>query len=70
MMDWIVEEFTAGFPDAKQVVSVTVRLVFAMILGAVVGIQRERSGKPAGLRTHMLVALGAALIVIAPIEFG
>ncbi|MGH7824972.1 MAG: MgtC/SapB family protein, partial [Candidatus Binatia bacterium] len=42
----------------------------AMILGAVVGIQRERSGKPAGLRTHMLVALGAALIVIAPIEFG
>jgi putative Mg2+ transporter-C (MgtC) family protein len=35
----------------------------AMILGAVVGLNREFSKKPAGLRTHMLVAGAAALIV-------
>ena len=49
---------------------ITVRLIVAMIFGAVIGIQRERAGKPAGLRTHMLVALGAAVFVIASGEFG
>jgi putative Mg2+ transporter-C (MgtC) family protein len=39
-----------------------------MLLGAIVGVQRERSGKPAGVRTHMLVASGAALFVLAPLE--
>ena len=69
-MDFILEEIVAGFPDAKELASLTVRLVFAMALGAVVGAQRERSGKPAGLRTHMLVSLGGALVVIACLEFG
>ena len=41
-----------------------------MILGALVGAQRESIGKPAGLRTHMLVAMGAALFVLAPLEAG
>ncbi len=41
-----------------------------MLLGAIIGIQRERTGKPAGLRTHMLVSMGAALFVLAPIELG
>jgi putative Mg2+ transporter-C (MgtC) family protein len=41
-----------------------------MILGAVIGAQRESSGKPAGLRTHMLVAMGGALFVLAPLETG
>jgi len=45
-------------------------LVVAMLLGGVVGIQREWTGKPAGLRTHMLVALGAALFVLGPVEAG
>lgn len=49
---------------------ITVRLIVAMIFGAVIGIQRERAGKPAGLRTHMLVALGAAVFIIASGEFG
>jgi len=51
-------------------VRITVRLIVAMIFGAVIGIQRERAGKPAGLRTHMLVALGAAVFIIASGEFG
>src|SRR5262245_53909548 len=69
-MDIILEELTAGLPDARQITRVIIRLVVAMLLGGVVGIQREWTGKPAGLRTHMLVALGAALFVLAPVEAG
>jgi putative Mg2+ transporter-C (MgtC) family protein len=69
-MDWLVEEVIAGLPDASQMASLTVRLVIAMVLGAVIGLQRERTGKPAGLRTHILVCLGATLLIVAPSEFG
>jgi putative Mg2+ transporter-C (MgtC) family protein len=69
-MDIILEELTAGLPDARQLARVVIRLLVAMLLGGVVGIQREWTGKPAGLRTHMLVALGAALFVLAPVESG
>ncbi|MCI0391512.1 MAG: MgtC/SapB family protein [Acidobacteria bacterium] len=69
-MDIIFEELVAGMPDTRQLVRVIIRLLFAALLGAVVGIQRERTGKPAGLRTHMLVSLGAALFVLAPTEIG
>ena len=69
-MDIILEELTAGLPDTRQITRVIIRLLVAMLLGGVVGIQREWTGKPAGLRTHMLVALGAALFVLAPMEAG
>jgi putative Mg2+ transporter-C (MgtC) family protein len=69
-MDIILEELTAGLPDTRQIARVIIRLLVAMLLGGVVGIQREWTGKPAGLRTHMLVALGAALFVLAPVEAG
>ncbi|MBT3267660.1 MgtC/SapB family protein [Candidatus Poribacteria bacterium] len=36
---------------------------FAMVLGGLIGWERDRSGKPAGLRTHMLVAGSASLLV-------
>jgi len=35
-----------------------------VLLGAIIGFQRERAGKPAGLRTHMLVAMGSVLFVL------
>jgi putative Mg2+ transporter-C (MgtC) family protein len=38
-------------------------------LGAIVGIEREITHKPAGLRTHMLVSLGASLFTIVSIDF-
>ena len=69
-MDIILEELTAGLPDARQLARIVIRLLVAMLLGAVVGIQREHTGKPAGVRTHMLVSLGAALFVLAPVEAG
>ena len=64
-MDVIWEELLAGLGDTRQILHVLVRLVAATLLGAVVGIQRERAGKPAGLRTHMLVTLGTAVFVLA-----
>ena len=57
-------------PDGQQMVRVVVRVVTAALLGALLGAERERAGKPAGLRTHMLVALGAALFVLFPAESG
>lgn len=64
-MDIFWEELTAGLPDARQLIHVLIRLVAATILGAVIGLQRERAGKPAGLRTHILVMLGTTVFVLA-----
>jgi putative Mg2+ transporter-C (MgtC) family protein len=69
-MDAILEELTAGLPDSRQFARIVIRLLGAMLLGAIVGVQREHTGKPAGLRTHMLVSLGAALFVLAAVESG
>ena len=46
------------------------RIVLAAILGMGVGLQRELAGKPAGLRTHGLICMGAALFTIISIKFG
>jgi putative Mg2+ transporter-C (MgtC) family protein len=40
------------------------RLVVAVFVGALVGYERERKGKPAGVRTHGMVCLGAALFTV------
>lgn len=45
-------------------VEMVLRLLLASALGAVIGYQRERAGKQAGLRTHMLICVGAALFAI------
>lgn len=64
-MDIFWEELTSGLPDVRQLVHVIIRLIAATILGGVVGIQREKARKPAGLRTHILVSLGTAVFVLA-----
>jgi putative Mg2+ transporter-C (MgtC) family protein len=64
-MDPLWHELTNGFPDRNRLIIVLLRVFAAVLLGAVVGIERERAGKPAGLRTHMLVSLGTAVVVIA-----
>jgi putative Mg2+ transporter-C (MgtC) family protein len=47
------------------------RLIIAAILGAIVGIERERHEHPAGIRTHMLVSIGsAAFTVLSIYSFG
>jgi putative Mg2+ transporter-C (MgtC) family protein len=45
-------------------------LLLAVALGAIVGVEREISHKPAGLRTHMLVSLGACLFTMMSTLFG
>lgn len=42
----------------------TLRLVLALVLGGVVGLEREQNNHPAGFRTHILVCLGACLIML------
>lgn len=43
---------------------ILLRLLFAMLVGAVIGTEREYTHRPAGMRTHMLVALGACTVMI------
>ncbi len=69
VIDTIRGEFS-DLPDAAQVTRIAVRLLMAAILGGVLGFEREQKGKSAGLRTHMLVALGAALFVLVPQQMG
>lgn len=47
-----------------SVTEITIRLLLAGLLGAVIGYEREVHARPAGLRTHMMVCLGAALAMI------
>ena len=44
---------------------IVMRICLATVLGAIVGIERERSERAAGLRTHAMVALGAAIFMLA-----
>jgi len=44
------------------------RLTVAVVIGCILGLNRELHGKPAGVRTHGLVALGAALLTVTGVE--
>ena len=48
-------------------IEIILRLGLAAFLGAVIGYERERAKKPAGLRTHTLICMGAALFTIASV---
>ena len=69
MMEALRAEFS-DVSDPAQLMRIVVRLLLAAALGAVLGYERERRGKAAGLRTHMLVAIGAALFVLVPQQAG
>lgn len=65
----ILAEFS-DVPDLATMTFITVRLAIAAALGGVLGYERERKARSAGVRTHMLVAVGAALFVIGPLQIG
>ena len=65
----VVAEFS-DLPDLEAATQVVVRLSLAAFLGGLLGLQREHQGKDAGVRTHMLVALGSALFVLVPSSAG
>lgn len=60
MCDWIWNQ-----DDLQEFGNVATRLIVAIFFGGVLGIERELHGQWAGLRTHMMVSLGAAMFTIA-----
>ena len=50
--------------------SILARLSLALFAGGAIGLERQIDRKPAGLRTHMLVSLGAALFVMTGLQMG
>ncbi|MFU1478179.1 MgtC/SapB family protein [Roseovarius sp. C7] len=63
MLDVIIEELNGTFSSVPPLIAAT-RLAAAVVLGGIIGYERERREKPAGLRTHMLVSMAAALFII------
>lgn len=61
-MELLMQGFTLH--DKEMVI----RLLLAAFLGGLIGSEREISGKEAGLRTHSLVCLGSALVMLISIE--
>lgn len=64
-MEVLWQELSAGLADLGQIERVLLRVITATLLGALIGFERERAGKPAGLRTHILVCLGTTIVVLA-----
>src|SRR5690606_22472154 len=60
----LVQEFS-DLGQVEHITRATLRLFLAMLLGGLLGYEREVMGKAAGVRTHMLVCLGAAIFVMA-----
>ena len=60
----------ADLPSVREVTQLLLRLGLAAGLGGLLGLQRELVGRAAGLRTHMLVALGSAFFVVVPLQAG
>ena len=69
-MNILLDELSLGVTDGAGAVRIVLRLLVAMLLGAVIGYERRQTRKAAGLRTHMMVTLGSALFVMAPLEAG
>ena len=65
----LLAEFS-DLTEVERITRATWRLGEALLLGAAIGWDRERREAEAGLRTHMLVAMGAALFVLIAMESG
>src|SRR6188768_1799436 len=61
---------STSLTQGASVSEVSVRLVVAVAIGGLIGWERELADKPAGLRTHMLVALGSASFTLLGFEVG
>jgi putative Mg2+ transporter-C (MgtC) family protein len=65
-----VQQEFSDIGDTEDLTRICLRLSVALLLGAVLGYERESVGAAAGLRTHMLVALGSALFMVIPHQAG
>lgn len=59
---------TSGATNWLSISTIAARLGMAAVLGALVGLEREWTQRPAGLRTHILVCLSAATVAVLTIE--
>jgi putative Mg2+ transporter-C (MgtC) family protein len=64
VLDTLAQEFS-DLSDVADFTRVCSRFVLALVLAGAIGFEREVSGHSAGLRTHMMVALGVVLVVVA-----
>ena len=69
-MEILWQELSFGFPESHELERVVIRLIAAAFLGACIGIERQRAGKSAGVRTHMLVTVGTTVFLLACSRFG
>lgn len=53
-----------GFLRELNIYSVILRVFLSLIIGGIIGLERERKNQPAGLRTYMLVCMGATLVMM------
>jgi putative Mg2+ transporter-C (MgtC) family protein len=65
----LAQEFS-DLSNVGEMTTVIVRLSIAAMLGGLLGWEREQQGKDAGIRTHMLVCIGAALFILIPHQAG
>lgn len=63
-----MEEFFENL-DLKELnnVSASLRIVMSIMIGGILGIERTKKGRPAGMRTYMLVCLGSCLVIMTGI---
>lgn len=59
---------TVMFLTSNDWLHIAFRLTLALLVGCLIGLNRERKGRPAGMRTFMLVSMGAALFVMIPLQ--
>ncbi|MGJ8547037.1 MAG: MgtC/SapB family protein [Sulfitobacter sp.] len=67
LFDTIATEITGNFAQVPVAVAI-IRLTAAALLAGLVGFERERRSKPAGLRTHILVSVAACLFILISVE--
>ena len=65
-MQALFDEFMVDTVLPWQVIAI--RLLFAIVLGGILGFERELTDRPAGLRTHMLVSLASATFALVAVE--
>lgn len=63
-------ELGLEIPSLAEVLRLIIQLTLAAVIGGMLGYEREQAGKEAGIRTHILVSLGAAFFVLAVKQAG
>lgn len=69
MLEKLIDELAGSFSTVSPIVSFA-RILAAIVLAGVIGIEREWREKPAGLRTHILISVAACLFILVSQQLG